>query len=1236
MSEQQNTSYGADQIKVLDGLEAVRKRPSMYIGNTAEEGLHHLIYEVVDNSIDEALAGYCNQIKVILLEDGSCSVEDNGRGIPVDKHPTENMTALELVLTTLHAGGKFDHSSYKVSGGLHGVGVSVVNALSTHVTAEVRRNGKLYRQTFSYGAKTSELEVVGTSEHTGTTITFKPDPEIFTQTVVFKYEIVLNRLRELAFLNRGVHITLKDEQSGAEDVFHYEGGVVEYVEHLNRNRTPIHPQPIFLEGEQEQVQVEVCLQYVDSYTERLASFVNNINTREGGSHVAGFRAALTKCINKYATDDIVPKHMKEKMEGDDVREGLTAIISVRVPNPQFEGQTKTKLGNSEVKGIVASICTEQLGDYLERNPQVARQILSKAVEAARAREAARKARDLSRKKDGISLLMAGKLAECQSKNPAERELFLVEGDSAGGCFSGETKVALADGRALSFLELIAEQEQGKEHFCYTIQADGKIGLERILHPRLTKRQQEVVQVTLDNGEQIVCTPDHRFLLRDGSYCPAERLTVGTSLMPLYRKLSDMNEPGITIDGYEMVWEPNASRWKFTHVLADKYNCKAGGYQAEDGEHRHHLDFNKRNNNPSNIRRLPAEEHLRLHRQHADRTLRRPDVIEKSRAVRQSPEFRTKMSQRMMQLRQQLSERAQVQWDDAAYKAFMADKWREFYRSNAEYRQQNAALLNEAQKIYWQDEENRLAQAERVRSYFEEHPEARAEQSRKAKEQWSDAELLAWRSQKTQQQWTAEFRARRQAALQQTYYRKTLAVLKRHELRPGAVDLEGYRQHRIATKDKSLLRFDTFCQRYFDNNTERALEAVSNYNHRVVSVEKLTERIDVYDIEVPNTHNFALASGVFVHNSAKQGRDRSIQAILPLRGKIMNVEKARFDKILDSEEIKQLIAAMGTGIGREEFDASKLRYHKIIIMTDADVDGAHIRTLLLTFFYRQMLPLVEQGYVYIGQPPLYRLGRGKKEQYFLDEDALNNHLYDQAAQFVQVRLENGSVLAGQELVSLLKKLTLFERISTFLERMNIQEQLTLFLLENDVHSADQFKEEAFLHGLLDKLASINAVTSGIRVCASRPSCFEAEAAFQGLAHTRAVIGPHIPLIPEYRLGLDLYPEIREHIGSSFTLCKNAASGQEKEIPAKNWRELIRVVREETFRGSHLQRYKGLGEMNPEQLWETTMNPANRTLLRVRIEDAEAADDLFVTLMGDKVEPRREFIQNHALEVSELDV
>lgn len=803
MSEQGKASYGAEQIKVLDGLEAVRKRPAMYIGNTAEEGLHHLIYEVVDNSIDEALAGHCDRIRVVLRKNGGVSVEDNGRGIPVDKHPTENMTALELVMTTLHAGGKFDHSSYKVSGGLHGVGVSVVNALSTAVTAEIKRNGNIYCQSYEYGDKTGDMEIIGTSKSTGTTITFQPDPTIFNETTTFKYETVRNRLRELAFLNRGVRIFLKDERSGAEDEFHFKGGIVEYVEYLNRRRTTVHPEPIFIEGEKDQVQVEISLQYFDGYSERLSSFVNNINTREGGSHVAGFRVALTKCINKYATDDVIPKNLKAKMGGDDVREGLTAIISVRVPNPQFEGQTKTKLGNSEVKSIVSGICHEKLSSYLEENPQIAKLILSKAVEAARAREAAKRARDLSRKKGGTSVMMAGKLAECQSKNPEERELFIVEGDSAGG-------------------------------------------------------------------------------------------------------------------------------------------------------------------------------------------------------------------------------------------------------------------------------------------------------------------------------------------------------------------------------------------------------------------------------------------------SAKQGRDRAVQAILPLRGKIMNVEKARFDKILGSEEIKQLIASLGTGIGREEFDQEKLRYHKIIIMTDADVDGAHIRTLLLTFFYRQMLPLVENGYVYIGQPPLYRLGRGKKEQYFIDDDELNNYLYDQAAQTIQIRRDDGIEIDGQNMVNILKKLTYFERINSFLERMNIQEKLAFFLLDNNVHSADQFEDKDFLQQLLDKMAVLDSITSNIRVCRWRPSCYEADLAFRGQGHTRTTVGPNIPLIPEYRHALELYPAIREHISGSFTITKTTTSGVKKESQAENWHDLIRLVREETFKGSHLQRYKGLGEMNPEQLWETTMNPENRTLLQVKIDDAEAADDLFVTLMGDKVEPRREFIQNHALEVAELDV
>ena len=797
---QEKSGYGAEQIKVLSGLEGVRKRPSMYIGNTAEEGLHHLIYEVVDNSIDEALAGHCTVIKVIFHQEGSVSVEDNGRGIPVEMHPTEGVSALELVMGTLHAGGKFDHSTYKVSGGLHGVGVSVVNALSSWTVAEVKRDGKIHRQRYEKGIKQGDVEVVGETTHTGTRITFMPDGTIFTETTIFKYEIIQNRLRELAFLNKDVKILLKDERSGAEDEFHFKGGLAEYVEYLNRKRTAINQEPIFFAGERDNVQVEVCFQYFDGYSERLFSYVNNIFTKEGGTHVTGFRGALTRCINRYASDDIIPKNLKEKLGGDDVREGLTCVVSVRVPNPQFEGQTKTKLGNSEVRSIVESICNEKLSVYLEQNPQEAKKLLMKVVDAARAREAARRAKDLSRKKGGgIDLLMAGKLAECQSKKPEEREIFIVEGDSAGG-------------------------------------------------------------------------------------------------------------------------------------------------------------------------------------------------------------------------------------------------------------------------------------------------------------------------------------------------------------------------------------------------------------------------------------------------SAKQGRDRVFQAILPLRGKIMNVEKARFDRILSSEEIKQVIAALGTGIGKDDFNAEQLRYHKIIIMTDADVDGAHIRTLLLTFFYRQMLPLVEGGYVYIAQPPLYRLGRGKKEQYFLGEEDLNQHLFQQASTQMAV-LPQGAAekISGEQLVELLKRLSHHQRLVEYMDRIGLWEEIIHFLLISDLKSADQFGDEQFVIKLKEQLAAKNMIVGNIRACRWKPSCWEFDAAIKDKAHMIMTVGPQIPLIPEYRSALSLFPEIKGFLTGGYTV-----ESKGNEIKAGNWRELLQLTRSESFKGSHLQRYKGLGEMNPEQLWETTMDPDKRVLVQVTIDDAERADDMFTTLMGDKVEPRREFIQNHALEVSELDI
>jgi DNA gyrase subunit B len=804
---EEKEKYGAEQIKVLDGLEAVRKRPSMYIGNTAEEGLHHLIWEVVDNSIDEALAGFCTRIRVTIHEDNAVSVEDDGRGIPVDIHPTEKISALELVMTTLHAGGKFDHSTYKVSGGLHGVGVSVVNALSIDACAEIKRDGNIYRQAYKRGQKTGELENIGKSEKNGTKITFKADPEIFTETTTYDYEIVKNRLRELAFLNKDTRIYLKDERSGAEDKFHAQGGINAYVEYLNRNRTPITAEPIHIYGEKDQVIVEISFQYFDGYSERLFSFVNNINTREGGTHVAGFRAALTKCVNRYANDDIIPKNLREKMGGDDVREGLTCVISVHVPNPQFEGQTKTKLGNSEVRSIVESVCFEKLTLFLEQNPQIAKKILIKAVEAARAREAAKRARDLSRKKGSTSLLMAGKLAECQEKDPEKREIFIVEGDSAGG-------------------------------------------------------------------------------------------------------------------------------------------------------------------------------------------------------------------------------------------------------------------------------------------------------------------------------------------------------------------------------------------------------------------------------------------------SAKQGRDRSIQAILPLRGKIMNVEKARFDKILGSDEIKHLIAALGCGIGGDEFDLEKLRYHKVIIMTDADVDGAHIRTLLLTFFYRQMLPMIQGGFVYIGQPPLYRLGKGKKEKYFLEENELNIHLFSEASERMRVcYLSKDNIekeVSGNDLVKMLDKLSIYQKVVDFLNRMNIWEEILYFMLDNGVKSADQFVDRGFLQQLIDHLNSKDLIIGNIRSCRWRPDCYEVDVAIKGKVQIMMTMGPGIPLVKEYRTALSLFGEIKDYLKTYFSIKIISSNNQENVIKTANWSDFIQRVKNEAFKGSHLQRYKGLGEMNPEQLWDTTMNPENRALIQVTIDDAEQADEMFTTLMGDKVEPRREFIQNHALEVTELDI
>ncbi len=784
--------YNAKAIKVLQGLEAVRKRPAMYIGSTGSEGLHHLVYEVVDNSIDEALAGYCNHIRVTIHPDNSVTVEDNGRGIPVDIHEIEGIPAVEVVMTKLHAGGKFDQKTYKISGGLHGVGVSVVNALSAYLEVEIKRNGKVYFQRYERGKTVSCLEIIGETQKTGTKITFLPDVEIF-KNIKYDFDILNQRMRELAFLNPQITIELVDERTNKRVVHKYETGIVGFVEYVNRTKNVLH-EPIYISGKKGMVEVEIAIQYNDGYTEKILSYVNNIHTKEGGTHVVGFKSALTKCLNQYAAQNNLIK--KERLSGDDVREGLTTIIALKIPDPQFEGQTKTKLGNSEIKGIVESLTSAALSAYLDEHPAMAKKIIEKVVEAARAREAARKAKELVRRKGALGdTTLPGKLADCQERDPSKTELFLVEGESAGG-------------------------------------------------------------------------------------------------------------------------------------------------------------------------------------------------------------------------------------------------------------------------------------------------------------------------------------------------------------------------------------------------------------------------------------------------SAKQGRDRRFQAILPLRGKILNVEKTRFDKMLNSQEIRTIISALGTGIG-EDFDINKLRYHKIIIMTDADVDGLHIRTLLLTFFYRQMPEVIERGCLYIAQPPLFRVAKGKKEEFYVENEMeMNRLLIEKASERVKIKGENNhSYIEGKNLEEYLRNAFIFKSLIEELNKQGYPERLIEALFEFGLKEKNQLLEENKILSLKEYLEGVGIKVKGYQK-EEETDFYEIEVSVEG--HL-CKINRQLVNSFSYQKSLNLKDRVKLPFGKPYIVKVN-----EHEVIVNDEKKLWDTILNEVKKGYTIQRYKGLGEMNPEQLWETTMNPEKRVLLKVTIEDAALADELFSVLMGEQVEPRREFIQTHALEAERLDI
>ena len=801
------SDYTADKIKVLDDPTAVRKRPAMYIGSTGSKGLHHLVYEVVDNSIDEALAGFCDRITVTIHIDNSITVEDNGRGIPVDEHPTEKKSAAEVVLTTLHAGGKFDNLTYKVAGGLHGVGVSVVNYLSESLVVEIRRDGYVYQQKYERGAPKEPLKQIGQTKRSGTKVTFKPDFQIFEE-LVFSFDVLSQRLRELSFLNKGLEITIHDERNDKQHTFQYKGGIISFVTFLSQNKHPVHPKPIYVEAEKDGVICEIAFQYNSSYTETLFSFANTINTQEGGTHLSGFRAALTRTINSYINKANLTKNLKINLEGSDLREGLTAVISIKLPNPQFEGQTKTKLGNSEIKGMVESVVNEKLSAYLEERPDVARKIVEKAAEAARAREAARKAKELIRRKsymEGTSL--PGKLADCREKDPSLSELFLVEGDSAGG-------------------------------------------------------------------------------------------------------------------------------------------------------------------------------------------------------------------------------------------------------------------------------------------------------------------------------------------------------------------------------------------------------------------------------------------------SAKQGRDPQFQAILPLKGKILNVEKARFDKVIENQEIITMVTALGTGLGKEEYTPDKLRYHNVIIMTDADVDGSHIRTLLLTFFYRQMPDLIEKGQLSIAQPPLYKIKKGKKERYLKDEPSLEEYLLTEGAESLKlIATQPHKFIRGDQLIKTMKKILRYEKLLKQMERKNLLRAVIDTFVQNPRFNENALKEEKTLRDIITEIKnsvhSYHPEVSPIEFDLQEDSehnCFNIRISSRDNGRENiSQIDIDLLSSPEFEEMKKLCQEIRIMGTPPFRVEDNGTL-----LEVKNFSELINLVFTLGKKGLEIQRYKGLGEMNPEQLWETTMNPETRTLLQVKIEDAVEADAIFTVLMGDEVEPRREFIYQNALDVKNLDI
>ena len=975
-----NTEYSVNQISSLSGLSAIQKRPGMYIGTTSQMGLNVLVREIWDNSVDEYTAGFGNEIDIEIFEGGRVRVIDHGRGIPVGPHPEWKkpdgtpLDTLTGILTILHAGGKFgeEGSGYKSSAGLHGIGSKCANALSKELIATVKRDGKIYQQTFNYGNPITEVEIIGTcdKDDTGTTIEYEPDPNIFKQTVLPNCNALQGKIDEVTSLNGGLIIKYKNHNTNVEKTFHHPDGIKSYVRDLVKDKKKLFNESLscsrMVKVDDKYINVEISFIYddEDKPSETFKTFANNVNTTEGGYHLTGFRDSFKKCMNEFIIKNNLSKN---EVELRYLLDGICCIISVRVPEAEFEGQTKNKLGNIEAKTATANVVEIMFKELYKERFEDFKLIADRAIKVKIAEEAARKARQNARAANKVAkTALPGKLADCSNRN-GYTELYLVEGDSAAGCHTYDTKVKLADGRNLEIGKIVEEFNNGKKNYVYSCDENGRITIQPIVDAFITKKNTQVIRLTLDNGEQIKCTPEHPYMLRNGEYKEAQYLTKEDSLMPIYVNYSNhpfMNNFNINKDEqkYEFIKMNDDNKWYATHrVVAEQYH----GIKPNN-MHTHHKDINSLNNIPENLIYMDATEHLQMH---AD--IRKNDenyiklVSENTKKQWQNEDFR-----------RQASERSRQQMLNGGG---LVGCHRRKLENDPEYFERNWKKLH--------GEKQSKKRKESLKKYYNEHEEVREKLSQQAKEQWNNEELRKWRAEKTREQMNdLIFREKRRKNMMQNRINKALNIVNsmiNDEIEFNKDNYEEIRRQKSGYK--FIASWKLLLEKY--GNVNNIIEEAKTFNHKVVKIEWLEEKEDVYDITVPPYANFALSAGIFVHNSAKMGRFSKFQAILPLRGKVLNVEKVEMSRVLESDAIKSIIAAIGTGIGAK-FDIKKSRYDKILLMTDADVDGSHIRILLLTFFYNYMRPLLEEGYIYCTQPPLFRVEfTNKKYQYVKDDEEL---------------------------------------------------------------------------------------------------------------------------------------------------------------------------------------------------------------------------------------------------------